>query len=70
MQIVESSRTMSERQLSHGYGHCDALQGNFPVHDEAMGGVAASGVDGRTRCWSLPARCWSGRPSPATTAAV
>ncbi|NEA14218.1 hypothetical protein [Streptomyces halstedii] len=40
------SRTMRERQLSNGCGHCDALQGNFPVHDEAMGRVAASGVDG------------------------
>ncbi|WP_159393564.1 hypothetical protein [Streptomyces sp. TN58] len=37
------SRTMRERQLSNGCGHCDTLQGNFPVHDEAMGRVAASG---------------------------
>ncbi|MGW7673073.1 hypothetical protein ACWGJX_39165 [Streptomyces sp. NPDC054775] len=40
------SRTMRERQLSNGCGHCDALQGNFPVHDEALGRVAAGGVDG------------------------
>ncbi|MGW0316077.1 hypothetical protein [Streptomyces flavidovirens] len=40
------SRTMRERQLSNGCGHCDALQGNFPVHDEAMSRVAAGGVDG------------------------
>jgi hypothetical protein len=37
---------MRERQLSNGCGHCDALQGNFPVHDGARGRVAASGVDG------------------------
>ncbi|MFD3504348.1 hypothetical protein ACFWWT_37735 [Streptomyces sp. NPDC058676] len=37
---------MRERQLSNGCGHCDALQGNFPVHQEATGRVTASGVDG------------------------
>lgn len=40
------SRAMRERQLSNGCVHCDALQGNFPVHDEALGRVAAGGVDG------------------------
>lgn len=35
---------MRERQLSNGCGHRDALQGNFPVHDEALSRVAAGGV--------------------------
>ena len=39
------SRTMRERQLSNGCGHCDALQGNFLVHDGALSRVAAGGVD-------------------------
>ncbi|NUK05780.1 hypothetical protein [Streptomyces lunaelactis] len=40
------SRTMRERQLSNGCRTCDALQGNFPVHDEAMGRVTLAGVEG------------------------
>ncbi|MFI5745431.1 hypothetical protein ACIBBE_05765 [Streptomyces sp. NPDC051644] len=40
------SRTMRERQLSNGCCHCDALQGNFPVHDEALSRFAADGADG------------------------
>ncbi|GGT07801.1 hypothetical protein GCM10010286_36360 [Streptomyces toxytricini] len=40
------SGTMRKRQLSNGCSHCDALQGNFPVQEEALGRVAASGVDG------------------------
>ncbi|MGW3926480.1 hypothetical protein ACWECC_00040 [Streptomyces microflavus] len=40
------SRTMRERQLSNGCAHCDALQGNFPVHEEADRRVASGGVDG------------------------
>lgn len=40
------SRTMRERQLANGCWHCDALQGNFPVHEEALGRVAAGGVNG------------------------
>ncbi|MFE3930351.1 hypothetical protein [Streptomyces sp. YIM B13508] len=38
---------MREWQLSNGCVHCDALQGNFPVHDEALGRVTTSGMDGR-----------------------
>lgn len=37
------SRTMRERQLSNGCRHCDALQGNFPVQEEAFARVAATG---------------------------
>ncbi|MFF8732063.1 hypothetical protein ACF073_37180 [Streptomyces sp. NPDC015171] len=40
------SRTLRERELANGCRHCDALQGNFPVHEEALGRVAAGGVDG------------------------
>ncbi|WP_189960020.1 hypothetical protein [Streptomyces alanosinicus] len=40
------SRTMRERQLANGCRRCDALQGNFPVHEEALGRVASGGVDG------------------------
>ncbi|WP_240109622.1 hypothetical protein [Streptomyces sp. MUM 203J] len=41
------SRTMRERQLTNGCRHCDALQGNFPVHEEAFDQVvAAGGPDG------------------------
>ncbi|MFJ9508679.1 hypothetical protein ACIRPZ_33435 [Streptomyces anulatus] len=39
------SRTMRERQLSNGCAHCDALQGNFPVHEEADRRVASGGVN-------------------------
>ncbi|MFJ2006320.1 hypothetical protein ACWHLZ_18975 [Streptomyces chartreusis] len=61
---------MRERQLSNGCGHRDALQGNFPVHDEALSRVAAGGVDGLDTLLSRLARCWSGRPSSTTTAAA
>ncbi|MGW1296632.1 hypothetical protein [Streptomyces sp. NPDC002533] len=40
------SRTMRERQLSNGCAHCDALQGNFLVHEEAERRVASGGVNG------------------------
>ncbi|WP_030848699.1 hypothetical protein [Streptomyces griseus] len=41
------SRTMRERQLTNGCVSCDALQGNFPVQEEADRRVAAAGgVDG------------------------
>ncbi|MFK0113109.1 hypothetical protein [Streptomyces sp. NPDC091217] len=40
------SKTMRERQLSNGCVHCDALQGNFPTHEEAERRVASGGVDG------------------------
>jgi len=41
------SRTMRERQLTNGCQHCDALQGNFPVQEEAFDHVvAAGGPDG------------------------
>ncbi|MEU8911727.1 hypothetical protein [Streptomyces nigrescens] len=40
------SRTMRERQLANSCLHCDALQGNFPVHEEADRHVASRGVDG------------------------
>jgi hypothetical protein len=41
------SRTMRERQLTNGCQHCDALQGNFPVQEEAFARVvAAGGPDG------------------------
>ncbi|MDX2546166.1 hypothetical protein ACOT81_27450 [Streptomyces sp. WI04-05B] len=37
------SRTMREWQLTNGCVHCDALQGNFPVQEEAFACVAAAG---------------------------
>ncbi|MEW1628999.1 hypothetical protein AB0387_16565 [Streptomyces sp. NPDC089173] len=37
------SGTMRERQLANGCRHCDALQGNFPVQEEAFAQVAAAG---------------------------
>jgi hypothetical protein len=37
------SRTMCERQLANGCQGCDALQGNFPVQEEAFARVAATG---------------------------
>ncbi len=41
------SKTMRERQLTNGCRHCDALQGNFPVQEEAFAQVVtASGPDG------------------------
>jgi hypothetical protein len=40
------NRTMRERQLTNGCTSCDALQGNFPVHEEASARVASGGVDG------------------------
>ncbi|MEV7217643.1 hypothetical protein AB0O31_31690 [Kitasatospora cineracea] len=41
------SRVMRERQLANGCQHCDALQGNHPVHEEAFARVvAAGGADG------------------------
>ncbi|MET9770338.1 hypothetical protein [Streptomyces sp. NPDC006415] len=40
------SRTMRERQLANGCAHCDALQGNFPVHEEAHRRLASGGVNG------------------------
>ncbi|WNI33644.1 hypothetical protein [Streptomyces sp. ITFR-6] len=64
------SRTMHERQLSNGCGHCDALQGNFPVHDAQWAASPRLAWMGWTRCWSRLARCWSGRPSSTTTAAA
>lgn len=33
-------------QLSNGCCHCDALQGNVPVHNEALSRVVADGADG------------------------
>ncbi|MDF4251214.1 hypothetical protein [Streptomyces sp. WMMB303] len=41
------SKTARERRLSNGCGHCDALQGNFPVQEEAFARVvSAGGADG------------------------
>jgi hypothetical protein len=41
------SRTMRERQLTNGCRHCDALQGNFPIQEEAFDRVVtAGGPDG------------------------
>ncbi|MEV7504764.1 hypothetical protein [Streptomyces sp. NPDC093018] len=41
------SRTMRERQLTNGCQHCDALQGNLPVQEEAFERVVtAGGPDG------------------------
>ncbi|MEU8786541.1 hypothetical protein [Streptomyces sp. NPDC048637] len=37
------SRTMREQQLTNGCQYCDALQGNFPVQEEAFARVAAAG---------------------------
>lgn len=40
------SGTMRQRYLAIGCSSCDALQGNFPVHEEATERVASGGVDG------------------------
>jgi hypothetical protein len=40
------SKTTRTRQLTNGCRHCDAIQGNFPVHEEATERVASGGVDG------------------------
>lgn len=37
------SRTMRKQQLTNGCQHCDALQGNFPVHGEALTRVTSAG---------------------------
>ncbi|MFF3491273.1 hypothetical protein ACFYWS_07975 [Streptomyces sp. NPDC002795] len=37
------SETMRARYLANGCQHCDALQGNFPLQEEAFARVAADG---------------------------
>jgi hypothetical protein len=47
--VVKSrySRVTPERQWANGCRHCDALQGNHAVHEEAFARVvAARGADG------------------------
>lgn len=59
------SKTMREQQLTNGCQGCDALQGNFPVQEEAFARVAATGgPDGLDTL--LIAKC----PAPAWQAVV
>ncbi len=46
--VIQSrySKTMRERSLANCCQHCDALQGNFFVGEDAMSRVVADGLDG------------------------
>uniref|UniRef100_A0AAU2W080 Uncharacterized protein n=1 Tax=Streptomyces sp. NBC_00008 TaxID=2903610 RepID=A0AAU2W080_9ACTN len=64
------SRTMNERQLSNGAVTATRCRATSPSMTRHWAASPRAAWTGWTRCWSLPARCWSGRPSSTTTAAA